>query len=213
MGPNAILQVFAALAASGGPACVARVARAAGAEPYLAHPPAAMVPAADVLALHRAVRACLGAGPGGVVLRAAGAATGRYLLARRIPRPVRLALRAAPAPLAARLLVAAIRRHAWTFGMPDGLDATWRGGLRLTLATNPIAVPGTARPERPSSAGSEMPDSAGIEDPGACNPGCAFHAGTFEVLFQALVDRRLVVREESCRAAGQPACVFTIGRG
>nr|WP_255540122.1 bacteriochlorophyll 4-vinyl reductase [Acidiphilium sp. C61] len=229
MGPNAILQVFAALAASGGPACVARVARAAGAEPYLAHPPAAMVPAADVLALHRAVRACLGAGPGGVVLRAAGAATGRYLLARRIPRPVRLALRAAPAPLAARLLVAAIRRHAWTFGMPDGLDATWRGGLRLTLATNPIAVPGTAgsempgtarpelsgtgRTELPGSAGSEMPGTARIEEPGACNPGCAFHAGTFEVLFQALVDRRLVVREEACRAAGQPACVFTIGRG
>ncbi len=179
-----------------------------------------MVPAADVLALHRAVRACLGAGPGGVVLRAAGAATGRYLLARRIPRPVRLALRVAPAPLAARLLVAAIRRHAWTFGMPDGLDATWRGGLRLTLATNPIAVPGTARPELPGTARPELPGtarterpgSAGSEMPGACGPGCAFHAGTFEVLFQALVDRRLVVREETCRAAGQPACVFTIGR-
>ncbi len=148
-----------------------------------------MVPAAEVLALHRAVRACLGAGPGSAVLRAAGEATGRYLLAHRIPRPVRLALRAAPAPLAARLLVAAIRRHAWTFGMPEGLGATWRGGLRLTLTANPIAPPG------------------------ACGPGCDFHAGTFAVLFQALVDRRLLVRETACRAAGAPSCVFTIGRG
>jgi divinyl protochlorophyllide a 8-vinyl-reductase len=123
------------------------------------------------------------------VLRAAGAATGRYLLTHRIPRPVRLALRAAPAPLAARLLVAAIRRHAWTFGMPDGLDASWRGGLRLILAANPIAVPGPA------------------------GAGCDFHAGTFEVLFQALVAHRLVVREIACRGAGHPACVFTIERG
>ncbi|WP_331271425.1 bacteriochlorophyll 4-vinyl reductase [Acidiphilium cryptum] len=189
IGPNAILQVFAALAAAGGPACVARVARVAGAESHLSHPPVAMVSVAEVLALHRAVRACLGAGPGGAVLRAAGEATGRYLLAHRIPRAVRLALRAAPAPLAARLLVAAIRRHAWTFGMPDGLDAAWRGGLRLFLAANPIAVPGAA------------------------GPGCDFHAGTFEVLFQALVDRHLVVRETACRAAGHPACVFAIRRG
>ncbi|MEM9501236.1 MAG: bacteriochlorophyll 4-vinyl reductase [Pseudomonadota bacterium] len=58
----------------------------------------------------------------------AGYGTADYIIANRIPAPVRLLLRLLPASLAARLLMRAIKHHAWTFVgaghfTPDG---PWR---------------------------------------------------------------------------------------
>ncbi len=45
----------------------------------------------------------------------AGRGTADYILAHRIPKPVRIVLKLMPAPLAARVLSQAIAKHAWTF--------------------------------------------------------------------------------------------------
>ena len=49
--------------------------------------------------------------------------TGDYLLAHRIPKPVQALLKRLPAPLAARVLLAAITRHAWTFAGSGRFEA------------------------------------------------------------------------------------------
>lgn len=167
--------------------CADEIAAVAGLMRYRAAPPEAMVPAAEARALHQAVRAVLGPERGAAVLRAAGDGTGRYLLAHRIPARVQTLLRLLPAPLAARALVAAIRRHAWTFGVPGGFGVEWRGGLRLSLAANPLCAPGDA-----------------------ARPACDFYAATFETLFRNLVGTRLHVAETACIAQGDPACIFAI---
>jgi hypothetical protein len=51
----------------------------------------------------------------GAILAKAGQGTADYILAHRIPGPAKALIRALPAPLGARLLTAAIARHAWTF--------------------------------------------------------------------------------------------------
>lgn len=189
IGPNAVTQVFAALEAFDGSACVDRIIDAAGLAHYRRASPETMVPADEVRALHRAVRAALGPERGAGVLRAAGERTGQYLLVHRIPRGARVLLRSLRAPLASRLLVAAIRRHAWTFGVPRGLGIDRTGDLRLMITDNPLSVPGDA-----------------------AAPCCDFYAATFETLFRDLVDGRLRVTETACRASNAPACVFVIRR-
>lgn len=166
-----------------------RIAEAAGIGRYRAAPPEGMVPAAEARALHRTVRTALGPARGALVLHAAGEGTARYLLAHRIPFPAQRLLRALPASLASRLLVAAIRRHAWTFGVPDGLAVTHGRSLRLAIAANPLCSPG---------------DAAG--------PCCDFYAATFGTLFRRLVDPRRQVVETACIASGDCACVFEVGQ-
>ncbi len=146
-----------------------------------------MVPAGEARALHAMVRADLGPKRGGAVLRAAGVGTGRYLLAHRIPRAAQILFRALPAPLSSRLLIAAIRRNAWTFGVPAGLGVHRRNGLCLTIAANPLSLPEAA-----------------------AAPRCDFYAATFETLFQHLVAPTLTVIETACRAQGEPACCFRV---
>ena len=145
------------------------------------------MPAAEALSLHHAVRAVLGPERGAAVLRAAGEGTGRYLLAHRIPPRAQTLLRLLPAPLASRLLVAAIRRHAWTFGVPGGVGVEWRGGVPLWRVAIPV----------------------GTEGEGAWRGGDS-QAVPFETLFRGRVGTRLRVAETACIAQGDPACVFAI---
>ena len=189
IGPNAITQVLAVLETAFDRAHADRIAEAAGIGRYRAALPEGMVPAAEARALHRTVRTALGPARGALVLHAAGEGTARYLLAHRIPFPAQRLLRALPAPLASQLLVAAIRHHAWTFGVPDGLAVARGNGLRLSIAANPLAGPGDAG-----------------------RPCCDFHAATFEGLFRRLVDPRQRVVETACIASGDGACVFEVGR-
>ena len=115
IGPNAILQVVAAATEQMGPAVASELLVAAGLEHYGANPPGAMVDEREVVRLHRAVRASLPPADADHLLAEAGDRTAAYILAHRIPAPVRILLQLLPPPLAARLLLRAIARHAWTF--------------------------------------------------------------------------------------------------
>lgn len=183
VGPNALTQMAAAL----GPDAAPAVFRAAGLAARLAAPPRDMVPEAEVTALHRALRQHCGDARAGVVSGQAGRLTAEYLLANRIPRALQWLLLRVPARLAARILVAAIRRHAWTFAGSGRFRILPGWPMRLEIEGGPIA---RAAP--------------------ASEPVCAYYAATFETLFRALVSARTKVEEISCEAAGARACVFEL---
>lgn len=187
IGPNAITQVAAALQHQLGPQVTARLFESAGLTAYLTQPPTDMVDDREVLRLHRVLRAELGVARARVVGAEAGRRTGDYLLAHRIPRPVQWLLRRMPPRLAARVLLATIRRHAWTFTGAGAFSARMGEPVRLVIRHGPLA-----RGDR------------------ADEPVCDFYAATFERLFRALVHRRASVVEVECEALGAPSCVFEL---
>jgi divinyl protochlorophyllide a 8-vinyl-reductase len=190
IGPNAILQCTAALEAVLGLEGCGDLMRSCGLQHHLAQPPTAMVPEADVQALHRAMRLTLGIGPARMLGAQAGRATAEYLLAHRVPAPMRGLLPRLPATWAARVLLLAVAKHAWTFcgsGAFVVVPARGNAPLRLTLTGSATSV-GATSPE----------------------PLCDYFAATFERLFQALVAPRAAVVETACMAMGAAACVFDV---
>ncbi len=187
IGPNAITQVTAALAARYGPERAASILREAGLGRYLHSPPAAMVPESEVVALHRVLRAGLEPGQREAVGREAGERTADYLLANRIPRAVQALLKLLPPPLASRLLLVAISRHAWTFA---------GSGHFVAAAGNPVRL--------------SIEGCALCRDAVFDSPGCSYYAGTFERLYRVLVSSRARTREIDCQGCGARACRFEV---
>ena len=171
-----------ALRGAGG---VAMVFGRAGLAHRLSTPPEGMVDEAEVVALHGALRASMPVTEAEAVAADAGRRTAAYLLAHRIPRVMRALLPHLPARLAARILLGAIGRHAWTFA-GSGRFAVLRGfPVRFTIAGNPMA--------------------RGMR---AEHPACAYYAATFQGLFRALVHPATDVVETQCEAMGASPCVF-----
>lgn len=183
IGPNAILQLIPVLDAAIGPARRADLFAQAGVA--LPPPDAGMLPEAQVIRLHRALALCL-PDQSAQLSRAAGLATGDYILANRIPAPARALIRALPARLGARLLAMAIAKHAWTFAGSGRFRILSHRPLTVSITANPLAV--------------------GIGSP----PSCHWHAAVFQRLFQALVWPQVTVTETTCCACGDAACTFTI---
>ena len=115
------------------------------------------------------------------VARASGRATADYIVANRIPRTVRNVLAWLPRWMAARVLLASIRRHSWTFAGSGRVTATTGRQLALTIAVNPIA-----------------------------RPGCHWHVAVFERLFKVLISPDARVTHPCCCARGDTACRFEI---
>jgi divinyl protochlorophyllide a 8-vinyl-reductase len=154
---------------------------------HLQCPPEAMVEEAEVRALHSALREQLGPDEATAVACDAGRRTAEYLLAHRIPRPVQAVLQRLPAAMAARILLAAIRRHAWTFVGSGVFVARAGSPVVLTIRNNPLC-----------------------RDLAANTPVCDFYAATFERLFTVLVHSGSRVRELACEACGDAECRFEI---
>jgi divinyl protochlorophyllide a 8-vinyl-reductase len=149
-------------------------------------PDAGMWPEAECAAVHRMLRqGWPDQAPG--LLRLAGQATAEYILAHRIPAPVRRLLRVLPGVLSAPLLTAAIERHAWTFAGSGSFAVTGRRPLTFEIKGNPLIAG----------------ESAG-------HPLCDWHAAVFERLFRSLVWPRATVTEVACTARGADACRFAI---
>lgn len=187
VGPNAITRVAEALRAHRGERVCREVFARAGLTHHLDHPPTRMVDEADVAALQAALRETLGDAHAARIAREAGRLTGDYLLAHRIPRPVQWLIRALPARLGARLLLASIARHGWTFAGSGRMRVTSGNPARLEIAGCPLC-----RGAR------------------SAHPVCDLYAVTLERLFHRLVDPGTVVRETACEAMGAPGCRFII---
>ncbi|MDP2084868.1 MAG: bacteriochlorophyll 4-vinyl reductase [Gemmobacter sp.] len=184
IGPNAILQHLPVLDAAIGP-------RQRDALLYLADvsappPESGMIPQDDVARFHRFVRLYL-PDRADAVQRAAGLGTADYILAHRIPRPAQRLIRLMPAALGARVLAAAIAKHAWTFAGTGAFGISARAPLTFAIGRNPLAVAGRA-------------------------PSCVWHAAVFERLFARLVWPDVRVRETACCGCGDPACRFELTR-
>jgi divinyl protochlorophyllide a 8-vinyl-reductase len=186
IGPNAILRVGDALAALHDETTRARIFARAGLSHYLSHPPGHMVDEREVARLHHVLADDLGERSRSVA-RDAGHRTGDYLLANRIPKGAQRILKLLPAPVAARILVNAIGRHAWTFCGSGSFSAVFGQPLVLTIRDNPVAR-------------------------GVCAdaPACDYFAATFERIFRVLVSPRTRVTEIECLAAGGTACRFAV---
>ncbi|MBP0463348.1 bacteriochlorophyll 4-vinyl reductase [Roseomonas sp. PWR1] len=185
IGPNAVTRLAEALEAVRGAGGARAVFGRAGLAHRLAAPPERMVEEAEVVALHAALRETLPAEEAEAIARDAGRRTADYLLAHRIPRPMRLVLPHLPARAAAWILLKAIGRHAWTFA----------GSGRFAV------LPG--QPVRFSIAGSPLARGAA-----ATHAACGYYAATFEGLFRALVHPATRIEEVACEAMGAPCCLF-----
>src|SRR3954452_21912370 len=115
IGPNAVIQLLAALNEGDRQDLARRACIEAGVSGWFHTPPQHMVDERAVGRLHRAVRRALPLETANVLMAEAGRLTADYLLAHRIPRAVQVLLRCLPARAAAALLVKAISAHAWTF--------------------------------------------------------------------------------------------------
>lgn len=173
VGPNAVLQTAAALRAAGGEALASEVFGRAGVADWLAEPPDAMAPQDAVARLHRQLSPEVAAD--------AGRRTAAYLLANRIPAVAGLLLPRLPRRLASRLLLAAIRRNAWTFAGTGRVIVRNGAVPRVEIAGAPLAT-----------------------------PGCPWTCAVLEGLFRALVDPRAVVRSVGCCADGDAVCRFEL---
>jgi divinyl protochlorophyllide a 8-vinyl-reductase len=189
IGPNAVTRVAEVLVERFGVLRMAAIFRRAGLAQYVDALPKQMVDEAEVIRLHVELRATLDAAATRDVAREAGRRTGDYLLAHRIPRPVQWLLKSLPPPLAARVLLAAITRHAWTFAGSGRFEVLGYSPVRVSISGNPLA--------------------RGVR---ADMPQCDYYAATFERLFCALVSRHSTVVETHCEAAGAAACVFEMRR-
>ncbi len=140
IGPNAVLQTVAAMEARLGQAETRAILEDAqiAALPSGQH----MIPEAHALRLHRwlALHQPLGSF---TIAEEAGARTADYIIAHRIPRPAVWLLRHLPASAAAPLLMAAIRKHAWTFigAGQFAADGGWHFTIDRTDAGDPVLPP------------------------------------------------------------------------
>jgi divinyl protochlorophyllide a 8-vinyl-reductase len=140
IGPNAVLQTVAVMEERLGHA----ETQAILADAQIARLPSGkhMIPEVLALRLHRwlALHDPLDAL---AIAEEAGRRTADYIIAHRIPRAVEWLLRCLPARLAAPLLMAAIRKHAWTFvgaGAFLPLDA-WHFTIDRTQARDALPPP------------------------------------------------------------------------
>lgn len=140
IGPNAVLQTVAVMEAALGPAKTGAIL----ADAQIAALPdgAAMIAEVHALRLHRWLAlhepvACFD------IAAEAGARTADYIIAHRIPRAACWLLRHLPAGLAAPLLMAAIRKHAWTFAGAGAFTphGAWAFAIDRSGAGDPVLPP------------------------------------------------------------------------
>jgi divinyl protochlorophyllide a 8-vinyl-reductase len=180
VGPNAILQLIPPLREQAGEVGLRSVFEAAGLTDYLRAPPGEMVREGEV---RRLFDALLGELPAEAdeLLWQAGQGTAAYVMANRIPAPVRSLLRILPAGPSARLLLGAIEKNAWTFAGSGRCRTRPGRPAIIEIEANPIAT-----------------------------PGCPWHRGVFAGLFVNLVTPRVEVTHPACVAAGERQCRYVM---
>ena len=187
IGPNAIIQVIAAMTGRFDQRVMEQFFESIGLLGYVRESPQDMVPERDVAVLQRALFDQWGDLLARDISREAGRRTGDYLLRHRIPNLAQRALRMLPAAISARLLLRAIGRHAWTFAGSGVFAIHGSPPFGFSIQHNPLC----------SRIQSDQPV-------------CDYYAATFERIFQAIVHPCARVRELSCEAVGAPICSFEI---
>jgi divinyl protochlorophyllide a 8-vinyl-reductase len=138
IGPNAVLKAVEVMEERLGPA----ETQAILADAQITRLPSGdhMIPEIEALRLHRwlALHDPMGAF---VIAEEAGVRTADYIIANRIPRVVCWLLKRLPPALAAPLLMAAIRKHAWTFVGAGEFAARGSWGFTIDRSRSGDSVP------------------------------------------------------------------------
>lgn len=187
IGPNAAIQLIAALKALGETEALTRLFDESGRSAWLEAPPQEMIPTSDAARLHVGLRRLLPAPRAEAALATAGGLTADYLLANRIPRPAQIVFKILPARVAAWALMRAISANAWTFAGSGVFSFSIDSGAEARIADNPLC--------------------SGLS---AEAPACVWHAAVFEGLFRALVSPSTRAHEIACRARGDACCRFRL---
>jgi divinyl protochlorophyllide a 8-vinyl-reductase len=185
IGPNAIIQLGLAVAKGLGEDARRDLFRNAGLTHYLTALPHEMVDEAEVIALHRTLRASSSADNYRLIAWEAGLRTGDYILKNRIPQMAQIVLRLLPRGLAARALTAAIAKHSWTFA---------GSGIFRSVSIQPLVL--------------EIAESPLCRAEHSADPLCDYYAGTFTQLYRSLVDPKITVVETLCGAVDGATCRF-----
>jgi divinyl protochlorophyllide a 8-vinyl-reductase len=187
IGPNSLLQTLRALRELEAPDLAAQVPASAELPETW---PEGMVPEVWFARLVTSLREALPRERSESVLYRSGSYTADYVGQNRIPAPFRALLRILPARLGVPLLLAAFRRHAWTFA----------GAGRFSVEGS---FPGTIVLDGCPTCRKET--SARIVEGRAG----AYYEAAFEGLL-SLAARGVRVREIACQARGEPLCRFQI---
>lgn len=185
IGPNAVLQLVAPVVRHLGPDRQRRLFAEAGYDPLPSGEH--MLEQHGVARLHQKLREISAPDIAQRIAREAGAATGRYILANRIPAPAKSVLKLLPGKVAARLLSRAIQQHAWTFAGSGEFTILCKSPLIMAIRNNPLAI-----------------------GEGATCPQCDWHCAVFDCLFNALAGDRWQVHETRCCSMGAKECRFTV---
>jgi len=164
IGPNAVLQLEAALREGLGQAALESVFRRAGLSGLLADPPRSMIDERIAVALYGALFAELPKHAPAIAADA-GRRTADYVRARRIPALARLVVSALPAWLAAGLLLQAIAKNGWTFAGSGRVRVEPGHRHLIEIVDNPLVM-----------------------------PRCIWHTAVFQRLFETLVSADSRVR-------------------
>lgn len=142
IGPNAVLQTAWAMEAAIGAAAAREVLEVAGIDALPSGE--AMICEGEALRLHQAL-VMLHPDAAEAIAAEAAVGTADYIIAHRIPRFAARALRWLPAPIAARLLMRAIEKHAWTFVGAGAFTVTgpWHFSIDRSQAGDRTAPPDT----------------------------------------------------------------------
>lgn len=181
VGPNALIQLGAALRNGPGAEAERRLFAASGLLNRLETPPERMVDEREPAALFGAVIDAYPPEEADELLREAGRRTADYVIANRIPRIARAVFSVCPPSVAARLMLSAIERNAWTFAGSGAVRTGARPRPWIEIEANPLAT-----------------------------PGCPWHVGVFTRLFERLVSLGSAVAHTSCAARGDAVCRFEI---
>ncbi len=180
IGPNAALQLAAAMTALQGGTDTDRLFDAAGLSCWLSAPPGDMVPVCDVERLY-AVLYRDWPKIGGAVCADAGRRTADYVIANRIPAVVRSLLRMLPVDLSAPLLARAVVRNAWTFAGEGALRVLPGRPMKFLLQGQALAI-----------------------------AGCPWHRAVFRQLFRVLVSPRATVAHARYAGPDGPGDVLIV---
>lgn len=183
IGPNAVIQLAAALKRLEGRNAAEHIFANAGYSRLLDTPPDEMVDEAIPAKLYRSLYALLPRDRAHRVALESGRLTADYVMANRIPFLVRALLRLLPASLSGPLLLTAIKKNAWTFIGSGTCQFSMKHPYTIEIENNPL----------------KMPD-------------CQWHAAVFERLFRCLVASDMTVSHPKCVSHGDASCQFILGR-
>lgn len=184
VGPNSVIQLAHALRELAGEGAAREVFANAGLSGLLDHLPDEMVDERVPARLFDALWRTLPEASARIIAADAGRRTARYILKHRIPRPAQLVLRLLPSPLARRLLLIAIQKHAWTFAGSGRCTTLWGNPAVIDIEGNTLSM-----------------------------PGCVWHVAVFETLFDGLGRGATHVEHPLCGAAGDAVCRFEVRFG